>query len=119
ATPSPAGLEPFHQRQRTIMKIAFNEPLHQFLEQTSRPRISIYFPTHRAGPETRQDPIRLKNLLRDARTQLEEQGHEEAAIHKMLKPASDLIPDIDFWRHLQEGLALLIAPGDFRLFKLP
>ena len=31
------------------------------------PCVSIFLPTHRAGAETQQDPIRLKNLLGEAR----------------------------------------------------
>ncbi len=37
----------------------------ELIEHVSIPCISIYMPTHRASVETRQDPIRLKNLLRD------------------------------------------------------
>lgn len=33
-------------------------------------RVSIYLPTHVLGSETRQDPIRLKNLVSRARTEL-------------------------------------------------
>ena len=38
--------------------------------QTASPSISIFLPTHRTGRETQQDPIRFKNLLRDAEKQL-------------------------------------------------
>lgn len=101
------------------MKIDLNDPVLRFSQEAKRPRVSLYFPTHRAGPETRQDPIRLKNLLRDAREQLMAFGHDEDSAEKFLEPAIKLIPDLDFWRHLQEGLALLIAPGDMRIYKLP
>jgi hypothetical protein len=102
------------------MKIALNEPLLRFFQQAERPRISLYFPTHRAGPETRQDPIRLKNLLRQVREQLQSQGHSLEAAEELLQPVSDLIPDLDFWRHLQEGLGILVAPGqEMRVYKLP
>ncbi len=101
------------------MKIALNEPLVHFFDNAARPRISLYFPTHRAGPETRQGPIRLKNLLREARDQLIQQGHEEEAVQKMLRPAADLGNDLDFWRHQQEGLAILLSPDEMRLYKLP
>ena len=32
--------------------------------------VSLFVPTHRAGPETRQDPIRLENLIKDAQSRL-------------------------------------------------
>jgi hypothetical protein len=99
------------------MKIALNEPFLRFLDTAQRPRISLYFPTHRAGPETRQDPIRLKNLLRQAREQLEELGRDDSKA--ILKQVEDLLPDTDFWRHLQEGLAILASPEEMKVYKLP
>jgi hypothetical protein len=35
-------------------------------QQTQSPSISIFLPTHRAGQDTQQDPIRFKNLIREA-----------------------------------------------------
>lgn len=100
------------------MKITVTDPIIRFSQQTKRPRVSIYYPTHRGGPETRQDPIRLKNLLRQAEERLKDLGHEAEA-ESILRPARDLIPDIDFWRHLQEGIAIFATPDDFRYFHLP
>jgi len=34
------------------------------------PRVSLFMPTHRSGPETRQDPICFKNLLGEAESEL-------------------------------------------------
>jgi len=36
-----------------------------FLTRRSDWCISLFMPTHRAGRETEQDPIRFKNLLRE------------------------------------------------------
>ena len=49
-------------------------------------RVSLYLPTHRAGSETAQDPIRLKNLLTRAAAELEEVGARSTEIDAMLKP---------------------------------
>ena len=38
--------------------------------------VSIYMHTHRFGAETKQDPIRFKNLLKQANSELLSQGHE-------------------------------------------
>ena len=46
--------------------------------------VSIYLPTHRTGTETQQDPIRLKNLLREAEKHLSAQG----VAHAMCKICS-------------------------------
>jgi len=39
--------------------------------------VSLFLPTHRAGPEVQQGPIRLKNLLRQATEALQADGVRE------------------------------------------
>lgn len=100
------------------MKISLTENLLHYSQEAKPPCVSIYYPTHRNGPETRQDPIRMKNLLRLAGERIADfanSGKQE----DILRPAWDLIPDIDFWTHQQEGLAILASPGQFRTFHLP
>ena len=81
--------------------------------------VSIYMPTHRAGPPVRQDRIRLKNLLREAVERLEELGMCRHIAKRMLKPAEDLLDDSFFWRHQGDGLALFISPETFHSYRLP
>jgi len=50
-------------------------------------------PTHRAGTETRQDPIRLKNLLSRAREQLVDGGLRSTEADGILEPARLLLED--------------------------
>jgi hypothetical protein len=50
--------------------------------------VSIYMPTHRTGAETQQDPIRLKNLLREAEKHLFAKGVSTRDVQEMLEPAS-------------------------------
>jgi hypothetical protein len=38
------------------------------------PCVSVFMPMHRSGPETQQDPIRLKNLIREAEERLIARG---------------------------------------------
>lgn len=100
------------------MKISLPAAFLHFYQAAPPPCVSIYFSTHRSGPETRQDPIRLKNLLRSANEGLAELGEENHA-DEILQPIRDLLPDLDFWIHQQEGLALFAARGHFRYFHLP
>lgn len=81
--------------------------------------VSIYQPTHRAGPDTRQDPIRLGNLLDDARRSLVERGLEESEAEGILAPARRLVDDHDFWQHQSDGLAIFLAPEFARVYRLP
>ena len=37
--------------------------LTMLMDATPSPSVSLYLPTHVRGAETRQDPIRLKNLI--------------------------------------------------------
>lgn len=83
------------------------------------PRISIYFPTHKAYPETEQDPIRLSNALKTAERQLAEAGTKAATIDDLLASARQRVKETMFWRHQDEGLAVFIEPGRTRWLKLP
>ena len=44
--------------------------LDELVAMDARPAVSIHLPTHVAGREIRQDPIRLKNLLSSAADRL-------------------------------------------------
>jgi hypothetical protein len=81
--------------------------------------VSIYLPTHKAGREIRQDPIRLKKLLDDAVEQLMAAEHRRPDAEALLEPARALLADEEFWRFQERGLALFAAPGFFRCEKLP
>ena len=51
-----------------------------------KPCISIYMPAHRAGRELEQDPIRLKNLLRETDRKLDNYGLRRKQIDELLSP---------------------------------
>jgi len=77
------------------------------------PYVSVFLPTHRAGPETRQDPIRLKNLLTAAERELDE------AQRDVLQPAWRLVEDREFWQHQSDGLAVLASREGTRVLRVP
>lgn len=85
----------------------------------SRPCISIFLPTHRAGLDWKQDPIRLKNLLREAEEKLSEHDVAAERIEELLEPARLLLPDDDFWKHQSDGLAVFLAGKGMRNYRLP
>lgn len=95
--------------------------LKQLADCKSAPAVSLYLPTHRTGRETRQDPIRLKNLLKDAEQQLESQGHDAATRQQVLAAAEQIPEEVtdDFWRNGRDGLALLLDSDKSLCFKLP
>lgn len=81
--------------------------------------VSLYFPTIRGGKEAQQNPLRLRNIYRQAYSQLRELGLGDEEAKKYLKPVGSLVDDQDFWRHPSEGVALFLAPDFFYTVKLP
>jgi hypothetical protein len=92
--------------------------LDELVAMDVRPAVSIYLPTHVAGREIRQDPIRLKNLLSSAAERLSATWRKPE-VEEFLGPAEALVGDEEFWRHQQHGLAVFLAPGFNRIHKLP
>lgn len=81
--------------------------------------VSLYAPTHRAGPETQQDPIRLKNLVREAEERLIAGGLRAPDARELLRPAEQLVQDRLFWRHQSDGLAIFLSAETSRHYRLP
>lgn len=81
--------------------------------------ISIYLPTHRKGEEVQQDPIRLKNLLAEARKQLKDKNVADKRIEKLLEEPRKSLDQPSFWRHNDKGLALFIGEEDFEYYRIP
>ncbi len=79
----------------------------------STPCISIYIPTHEAGSEIQQDPIRLKNQLAEAEKQLNELGFASER-DALLQPAVDLLENQSFWQNQKSGLAIFITKDFFQ-----
>jgi hypothetical protein len=101
------------------MKPITLDQIKELAQQTASPSISIFLPTHRAGRETQQDPIRFKNLLRDAEKQLLGSGMGPREASALLQPAQALLDDADFWNHQHDGLAVFISADDFHYHALP
>ncbi len=95
------------------------DDLQVLLAETQGPAVSIFLPTHVAGREVRQDPIRMRNLLNTARSALEEGGLDGRDAMAVLQPGYDLVEDGEFWWHQAEGLAVFLANGRTLIHKLP
>lgn len=95
------------------------ETLRTLIDVEATPCVSIYLPTHKAGSDIEQDPIRLKNLLSDAEQQLADRGMRTPDIQDLLAPMKDLISDREFWQHQSRGLALFGNPEHMKYYRLP
>jgi hypothetical protein len=81
------------------------------------PCLSLYQPTHRAFPDSQQNTVQYKNLLKALRSQLERKSGG-ADIAKLMEPFERLLDDVDFWTHPQDGIAVFGAAGFFRVEKV-
>ncbi|MGO9019486.1 MAG: hypothetical protein ACLQVJ_14175 [Syntrophobacteraceae bacterium] len=101
------------------MDFVFKDEIREFMQKRDDHCVSLYLPTHRAGRETEQDPIRLDNLLRGAEKELVAGGMRSPEARDLLEPALNLRKDGFFTRHLADGLSIFISKGLFRYFRLP
>jgi hypothetical protein len=88
------------------------------LESREPPCLSLYQPTHRHHPDNRQDPIRYRNLVKELEASLQ-QRYPEHESRERLAPFLALAEDREFWNGTLDGLAVLGAPGTFRVYRLP
>jgi hypothetical protein len=81
--------------------------------------ISVYLPTHPVGPAVQQDAICLADLLQRAEDDLVRRGWRRPEAIDLLAAARSLPLDETYWKHRGRGLAVLVAPGRLRAYRLP
>jgi hypothetical protein len=99
----------------------FNQDdLRELLQSGQGPRVSLFMPTHRSGPEVQQNPIRFKNLLGSAVDLLKQRsGHICPQLKENLDAARGLTHDQAFWQHQDQGLAMFLDEKRVRLHRVP
>ncbi len=102
------------------MDLLNREVVETLMEQRGKgPCISIYFPMLKSGDGSRQNPIRLKNLLAQAEEKLTSLGVKGAEQKKLLEPAAQLINESIFWTNQSDGMSMFISPGFFQYYRIP
>lgn len=91
--------------------------LHVLQQIKNKTCVTITLPTHRAAPENKQDPIRLKNLVKQAMERLAD-GALSGDLDALKKQLDQLMDDLDY-RNMQDGLALFASPDFSRAIYLP
>lgn len=81
--------------------------------------ISIYLPTHRKGMSTQNDPIVLKNLLKETEEELKKRGHKQGTIDALLSPVTNFFIDVTFWQYQSDGLAIFLSEEGMKYFTVP
>lgn len=93
--------------------------IHELINNNGDVLITITLPTHKKGEESKQDPIRFKNLLTEAGKKIEEKISKNGAADALLKQARELLDKPLFWSHADKGLAVYISNDLFEVYKLP
>ena len=88
------------------------------LSNEETPCLSLYQTTHRQHPDNVQDPIRFRNLVKEMEESLR-QKYPKREVAPLLEQFHALADDAAFWNHTTDGLAVLAAPGMFRVYRLP
>jgi hypothetical protein len=101
------------------MNLLNTDELKALMERHEGPCASVFVPTHRRGPEIQQDPIRFKNLLKQAEQKLTQNGLRAPEAKELLEPAQALVQDSLFWAHQSDGLAVFISAEVFRQYSFP
>lgn len=81
------------------------------------PCLSLYQPTHRRHPDNAQDPIRFRNLVKVLESSLRRK-YPSRDIADLIRPFMAIADDRAFWNRSGDGLAVLSAPGQFRVYRL-
>ncbi len=101
------------------MDVLIRENLRNLMTERDGAHVTIYMPTHRAGRQTQELPIQLKNRLDEAEELLEERGLRKPEIQKILEPARRLVEDPLFWEAQEDGLVFFLARDFNQTYRLP
>jgi hypothetical protein len=101
------------------MNIITKDDLSALSGEQKKLAISIYLPTERLGQDTKQNPIRFKNLLNQVEERLQRKNVRSVEIQKLLQPARDMINDYQFWQYQSDGLAAFISQDEMKVYRLP
>ena len=101
------------------MKLLLKGELESLIGVRDELAVSIYLPTHKSGKEVTQNPVQFRGVLKKAERLLEDGGVRDKVVRDLLAPAYELLTDIEFWRHQSDCLAVFLAPGFFRYYRLP
>ncbi len=100
------------------MHIPTRQQIERLIAEADGPYVSLYMPTHRRGVGTLQDPIRMKNLIRDADQQLRSVGCQSVDADYIMRPLIEFLGDYEFWQHQRDGLAVFRNKDIFEIFRV-
>ncbi|MER6996769.1 chemotaxis protein [Streptomyces sp. NPDC000410] len=95
-----------------------SDTLARLRRQRPYPAVSVLMPTHRREPDNAQDPVRLRNLMAQAKEQLE----ADPAVTRQSRidvtgQLDQALTEIDLV-HAEDGLVVFAAPGEHEVWML-
>ena len=94
-----------------------NQELELLTKERTGMCVSLYLRTHTSGSE--RDSMNLSNMLAAVQEELAALGMDRQRARIFVRPGRDLISDKAFWQVPSQGLALFLANGFFRSYRLP
>ncbi len=96
------------------MKAQLNsQTLHKLANADGKFFLSLLAPMQRAGREVRQNEIRWKNVLKEARQLLLDREISSDEIDSLLQPATEKLVDDLYWQHQLDGLAFYVSEDEY------
>lgn len=95
------------------------ETLDQLVQSRESMNVTLTLPTFKKGEEVQQNPIRFKNLLNQAESELIGAGLSKQEVESWLKDPRDTLEDPLFWSHTDRGLVLYLNSSTTKLYQLP
>lgn len=99
------------QMERKVVITVSHDLVKELVESSGKELISIYLPLETKGSDTRQNPIRFKNLLNDL-------AHQTSN-REWLDKLRALEEDFEFWQEQNQGLAIFSTPESVTFVQLP
>jgi len=90
---------------------------HPIMEKGKSPVISIYIDTNIKKPDRLENPIRFKNLVREAQEALKEK--EIRGFRDLFSLFKEMEDDVIFWEGATAGMAILADQEECIVYKLP
>ncbi|MFE0131690.1 chemotaxis protein [Streptomyces sp. NPDC059037] len=94
------------------------EALAELRKTRTYPAVTVLLPTHRREPDNAQDPVRLRNLVAEAKERLNADPavtkEQRAEVAGQLDRA---VADVDLV-HAEDGLAVFAAPGEHQVWSV-
>jgi hypothetical protein len=82
------------------------------------PAVSVLTPTHRREPDNAQDPVRLRNVVAEAKKQLEaDPAVSRGRRSDVARQLDRALAEIDL-AHAEDGLVIFAAPGEHQVWSL-